>query len=411
MSVHIVMMLVPSMFVDLVKFYGLTNASLGLIFSISSFCFGLGSLPMSLLYNKYGPRALLVLSQLGIFTSAFLASNCQSVESFAVFNIFLGLFASIHHPVSLTLISEVFDNNISKANAFHGVFGSLGVSSGPFLCYYAVKNFDWQFSFFMIAIFNLIIAPITYFVIPKSKSKDSISTLDFKKGNQLKILKIFCLLSLTVGIVFTVFNTFIPSVFKVAIEEKSNLEAPIEERLNLEAPTEKVPLEEANEQAPSAKVPLEEEPIEEKSKLLVSGILIFGVIGQILSGFFGDKYNRMKLLSFVLMMLCPLFIAIYFFSNFSLVAISALLAIFMYAIQPLINSIIKDITSARVRPLVFGMNFFLMFGASGLVAAALGGLIADLDSFKLIFPIFSILFPVGIFLLYLLYNNKKMIEV
>ena len=53
MSVHIVMMLVPSMFIDLVEFYGLTKASLGLIFSISSFCYGLGSLPMSLLYNKY----------------------------------------------------------------------------------------------------------------------------------------------------------------------------------------------------------------------------------------------------------------------------------------------------------------------------------------------------------------------
>ena len=366
MSVHIVMMLVPSMFIDLVEFYGLTKASLGLIFSISSFCFGLGSLPMSLLYNKYGPRMLLVLSQLGIFASAFLASNCQSVESFAVFNIFLGLFASIHHPVSLTLISEVFDNNISKANAFHGIFGSLGVSIGPLLCYYAVNNFDWQFSFFMIAIFNLIIAPITYFVIPKSKSRESISTLDFKKGSQLRMLKIFCFLSLVVGIVFTVFNTFIPSVFKVALGEKSNL--------------------------------------------LVSGILIFGIIGQILSGFFGDKYNRMKLLSFILMILCPLFFATYFLSNFSLVTVSVLLAIFMYAIQPLINSIIKDITNPRIRPLVFGMNFFLMFGVSGLVAA-LGGLIADLDSFKLIFPIFSILFPVGIFLLYLLNKNKEVVEV
>ena len=363
MSVHIVMMLVPSMFIDLVEFYGLNKATLGIIFSVSSFCYGLGSLPMSLLYNKYGPRMLLVLSQLGVFTSAFLASNCETVESFAIFNIFLGLFASIHHPVSLTLISESFDSNISKANAFHGIFGSLGVSLGPLLCHYAV---NWQFPFFMIAIFNLIIAPITYFIIPKSKSKESISTLDFKKGNQLRMLKIFCLLSLIVGIVFTVFNTFIPSVFKVALGEKSNL--------------------------------------------LVSGILIFGIIGQILSGFFGDKYNRMKLLSFVLMMLCPLFIATYFLSDFSLVAVSVLLAIFMYAIQPLINSIIKDITTTRIRPLVFGMNFFLMFGVSGLVAA-LGGLIADLDSFKLIFPIFSILFPVGIFLLYLLYNNKKMIEV
>jgi hypothetical protein len=47
---------------------------------------------------------------------------------------------------------------------------------------------------------------------------------------------------------------------------------------------------------------------------------------------------------------------------------------------------------------------------SGLVAAV-GGLIADLDSFKLIFPIFSILFPVGIFLLYLLYKNKEVVDI
>ena len=72
-----------------------------------------------------------------------------------------------------------------------------------------------------------------------------------------------------------------------------------------------------------------------------------------------------------------------------IVIVSILLAIIMYSIQPLINSIIKDITPLRIRSVVFGLNFFLMFGLSGL-AAYLGGLIADNYSFKLIFPIFFI---------------------
>ena len=38
-----------------------------------------------------------------------------------------------------------------------------------------------------------------------------------------------------------------------------------------------------------------------------------------------------------------------------------------------------------------------------------GGVIADNYSFKLIFPIFSLLFPIGIFLLYLL-NMKKRVK-
>ena len=56
--------------------------------------------------------------------------------------------------------------------------------------------------------------------------------------------------------------------------------------------------------------------------------------------------------------------------------------------------------------MVFGLNFFLMFGLSGL-AAYLGGVIADNYSFKLIFPIFSLLFPIGILLLRMLNEKRK----
>ena len=50
-----------------------------------------------------------------------------------------------------------------------------------------------------------------------------------------------------------------------------------------------------------------------------------------------------------------------------------------------------------------------MFGLSGL-AAYLGGLIADNYSFKLIFPIFSLLFPIGVLLLYIL-NMKRKVKI
>ena len=100
------------------------------------------------------------------------------------------------------------------------------------------------------------------------------------------------------------------------------------------------------------------------------------------------------------------FISIIFVGKKLIIFISIFLAILMYSIQPLINSIIKDITTLRIRSVVFGLNFFLMFGLSGL-AAYMGGLIADNYSFKLIFPIFSLLFPIGILLLYLLQMKKK----
>ena len=50
------MMLIPSMYINLIDFFSLNAAEVGLIFGIVSFCFGIGSLPMSFLYNKYGPK-------------------------------------------------------------------------------------------------------------------------------------------------------------------------------------------------------------------------------------------------------------------------------------------------------------------------------------------------------------------
>ena len=191
---------------------------------------------------------------------------------------------------------------------------------------------------------------------------DIISLNDFNDKRQNSILMIFFLVSFVVGLSFTVFNTFIPSVFNLDFGSNSNS--------------------------------------------IVSAIMLTGFIGQILSGYFGDKFERIKLLSTVFNFLLPLFISIIFVGKKLIIFISILLAILMYSIQPLINSIVKDITTLKIRSVVFGLNFFLMFGLSGL-AAYMGGLIADNYSFKLIFPIFSLLFPIGILLLYLLQMKKK----
>jgi hypothetical protein len=45
MSNHIIMMLIPSMYIDLIDFFSLNAAEVGLIFGIVSFFFGVGSLP------------------------------------------------------------------------------------------------------------------------------------------------------------------------------------------------------------------------------------------------------------------------------------------------------------------------------------------------------------------------------
>ena len=216
------MMLIPSMYINLIDFFSLNATEVGLIFGIVSFCFGVGSLPMSFLYNKYGPKKLIAFSQVGILISALLVSTSNSVLMFSFSSVLLGLFASIHHPVSLTLISETFEKNIAKANAFHGVFGSIGVSLGPLISYFALLNYSWHYAFIFTAILNAFLIPLSLRFIPNTDKMDIISINDFNDSRQNSILSIFFLISFVVGLSFTVFNTFIPSVFNLDFGSNSN---------------------------------------------------------------------------------------------------------------------------------------------------------------------------------------------
>ena len=89
--------------------------------------------------------------------------------------------------------------------------------------------------------------------IPNTEKMDIINPNDFSDKKQNSILSIFFLISFVVGLSFTVFNTFIPSVFNLEFGSNANS--------------------------------------------IVSAIMLTGFLGQILSGYLGDKFDRIKLLS------------------------------------------------------------------------------------------------------------------
>ena len=165
------------------------------------------------LYNKFGPK------KINCFFSTRNSINCFFSKSITkCYNVFsqqysFGSFCQYPSSSFLTLISEIFDKNIAKANAFHGVFGSIGVSLGPLISYFSLLHFSWHYAFIFTAILNAFLLPLSLKFIPNTEKIDIISFNDFRDKKQNSILTIFFLISFVVGLSFTVFNTFIPSVF------------------------------------------------------------------------------------------------------------------------------------------------------------------------------------------------------
>jgi FSR family fosmidomycin resistance protein-like MFS transporter len=105
---------------------------LGLVVTVFSYAFGLGSLPAGFLADRFGPRRLVTAYLFGSGFFAFWILSSGSLTSYTVLMGFVGLFCSTYHPASNTLISHTIRE---KGSAFgiHGIAGSLGVAVVPVL--------------------------------------------------------------------------------------------------------------------------------------------------------------------------------------------------------------------------------------------------------------------------------------
>lgn len=96
--------------------------------------YGLGAFLSGLLADRFGEKRILVLYLFGsaIVSVSFLGSGTASVVYTQLFS--LGAFASMYHPAGLALLAnETTPLQRARALGTHGVFGSLGIASAPFL--------------------------------------------------------------------------------------------------------------------------------------------------------------------------------------------------------------------------------------------------------------------------------------
>ncbi len=160
MSVHSMMLIFPTIMSVLKNEFSTGLATLGMVVSLSTFVYGLGALPTGFLERKYGATTLLLIYQIGTIISTFFIAISQSLLTLTIGLILAGLFASIYHPVGLTLISHHIIK-LSKGMAVHGIGGSLGLALGPILGAGCTVLVSWRFAYIAISIVNILLLVIT----------------------------------------------------------------------------------------------------------------------------------------------------------------------------------------------------------------------------------------------------------
>lgn len=360
--VHSQMLVLPNIFLILQKQFSIGMDVLGLIATASAFMFGLGAIPAGYFERKIGGRTLLLTYQIGSALSAIIIIMAQHIISITIGLMLLGFFSSIYHPAGLTILSRRI-TNLSKGMAIHGIFGSMGLALGPILASSLTELFSWRFAYGTLILTHILLSVSTFFLIKRRKTvieKDENENSPDKTN--IKALVMYYGIAALMGFAYTGFTTFIPTHFAL---ETRNVFFGLSDIM--------------------------------RGGLFTTLVLIAGIIGQIIGGWAGDKYNKVHLMFWIVLANIPLFAILGFSTGSPLILFGILLGVVHFSVQPIGNALIAGFTDSKSRGLWYGVSFFFSFGV-GSLAAGIGGWVAEQYSVSMVFPMVAILLLPGLWI-------------
>jgi len=313
---------------------------LGIVVTVFSYAFGLGSLPAGYLSDRVGPRRLITLYLFGAGVLSVCILPVGSLLTYGILMGLIGLFCSTFHPASNTLISHGIREK-GRAFGINGIAGSLGVAIIPALSAWIGSAIVWKAPH---VIFGLLGIAIGFFsmTIPRwPVKKGSVGVGKESEAGLSKIsylnLIVFFTSAAALGLTYKGIMTFLPtymgqnvhlSLFKVDTVAIGGTIATI--------------------------------------------ALLSGAVGQYVAGRLVDSYKPERLYLgavvfgtiFVFLMAKGL--------NIFLVVSAIFYSFFYFSTQPIQNYLLTQYLPEHRQGIGFGIHFFLTFGVGSTAAAACG---------------------------------------
>jgi MFS family permease len=372
--VHLFEGVLPPLIPLLITEFNTDYFHLGLVVTVFSYAFGLGSLPAGILADRFGPRRLVSIYLFGAGLSALLVWPVSTLWTYGIIMGVIGMFCSTYHPASNTLISL---NMANKGSAFgiHGIAGSLGVAAVPVLSAFIGSIFGWRTPHILCGLIGIFLGIYSLSVAEHSaqsseKSTGQINSAGLDRQALLTII-IFFLSTMALGLTYKGIMTFLPTYMGTRVDLTV---------MNLNTVT--------------------------LGGTVATLALASGAIGQYLAGRMVDRYSAEKLYlgAVTIGMICVFVMS---FSTNALLVISAVIyAFFYFSTQPVQNYLISRYLPEKRHGLGYGIQFFLTFGV-GSTAAAISGYIADRLGLEAVFLFMGLCFFMSVCMVVLLVVRAK----
>jgi MFS family permease len=351
--VHIDTLIFPAIMPMLIAEFESNYFSVGLAGNAGYLLFGLGALPAGILTDRFGARKFLAVYSLGILVSSLVIYHSRSLPGFAFGLALLGLFASIHHPAGLSLISKSVKEQ-GRGLGIHGVAGNIGLALAPTLASAIGMWAGWRFSYVLLTLPALFLF-FAFFRLPVTESPRSHFTLTVpdEAADWLPLLLLYLSAALN-GLCYYGVWTFLPTY----LGERTNLQG-----------------------IGIGKIA--------SGGFLTTTALLIGIAGQYMGGRLSDKTSPEKVFFTGVLFSLPFLISMMTLSGLALVGAASGFSFFHFYAQPAGNYLLARLSPERLRGAGYGIFHLLGFGV-GSFAAPVSGYIADSYGLNSIFSFVSL---------------------
>jgi MFS family permease len=213
---HLVMLIFPTAVLALgpawgISYDALMPASLGGLIA-----YGAGSLPSGWLGDRWSRRSMMVVFFLGIGIGSILCGFARTPLEIGIALGVVGLFASIYHPVGLSLL-VVDPAKLGRTLGLNGVFGNLGIAGAAMVTGLLCDAFGWRWAFIAPGLLS-VFAGIAFFILTPNLPKAGAQALETSKSSGAQSLTVVVAAALLLFIICDslVFNTTTIALPKVA---------------------------------------------------------------------------------------------------------------------------------------------------------------------------------------------------
>jgi predicted MFS family arabinose efflux permease len=362
--VHCVTMILPVILILLESEFNISLVKLGTLVTTQFLFMGLGGLPAGILVDRFSSKRILIFYFIGLSLSCLWLYNSTSYYSFAIGMASLGLVAGLYHPAGLKIISHAKD--VSRYMSYHGVFGSMGLATGPLFAAWVSNSYTWRLAYLVLAFISFLGLVMTMFY---SEEKNENPEWPSLKVNLSRSHLILFTVSAIWGIAHHGVFNFLPYYFSERVELGFN-------------------------------------PVSEGG-ILTGFVLGLGILGQLFGGRIGSRYPRKSLLVWVVGLNIPFLLLMSYSWGTPLILFACMMGAINFMFQPISNSLIADVSPVQGRGLIYGISFALSFGV-GSFSGIICGYIGDYLQTNMIFLAMAfILIPATIFAWLLKKDVKK----